>query len=79
MHGEALAAIQCIVFAHVSLKEHICNHKAEVVATGIGNTFGNKGGCGIALAGVKQAFSLLALISRRINTKSLRGTSIFKR
>ena len=41
VHGEALAAIQCIVFAHVSLKEHICNHKAEVVATGIGNTFGN--------------------------------------
>ena len=50
VHGEALAAIQCIVFAHVSLKEHICNHKAEVVATGIGNTFGNKGGCGISLA-----------------------------
>jgi hypothetical protein len=47
--GQALAAINLTVFAHKSIKEKIVYHESNVVATGIGNRFGNKGGCGIAI------------------------------
>jgi Ca2+-binding EF-hand superfamily protein len=68
VHGEALAAIQCVVFAHVSLKDEtdkedaggICHHNADVVATGIGNTFGNKGGVGISVIIGKTSFLFIS-------------------
>eukprot|EP00943_MAST-04B_sp_MAST-4B-sp1_P004411 g4411.t1 len=68
VHGEALAAIQCVVFAHVSLKDKtgkkdaggICHHNADVVATGIGNTFGNKGGVGISIIIGKTSFLFIS-------------------
>ena len=69
VHGEALAAIQCVVFAHKSLKDQIgddnehvgiCHHNAQVVATGIGNTFGNKGGVGISVVIGKTSFLFIS-------------------
>ena len=56
VRGQALAAINLTVFAHESIREDINSHSSDVVATGLANTFGNKGGCGISFCVGKTSF-----------------------
>ena len=53
-HG--LQAIHNIVFVHTSLLPLISNVHSSAIATGLGNTLGNKGGIGITLSVNKTTF-----------------------
>ena len=51
-----LMAISLVVFLHTSLVDTLSDIKSSTVATGIGNTLGNKGGVGIAFSVGKTKF-----------------------
>jgi hypothetical protein len=48
IRAQTLQAIHLMIFAHLSIASYITEVKSATVATGIGNTLGNKGGVAIS-------------------------------